>query len=133
LAEATGASLNISVSFMITEWLGLAFYFIKGNASWRVLFGLQYLPGFMMLAGSFFMPESPRWLVLRDRYDDAQKVLRRMHSNEHDETFYVLEFQQISAQIEYEKSQHFGVLAIFKKKSYFRRVALICTFFFFQQ
>ena len=46
-------SLNISFSYMVTEWLGLAFYFVSGNISWRLLFGLQFVPGVAMLLGSF--------------------------------------------------------------------------------
>lgn len=125
--------LNISVAFMITEWLGLAFWFIEGNASWRTLFGLQFVVAICMILGSFFMPESPRWLILKDRTEDALKVFRRIHDNEGDEEFYHLEFNQIRAQIQQEKEESLGLKAIVKRKSYVRRIALIASFFFFQQ
>jgi MFS family permease len=102
-------SLNISFSYMVTEWSGLAFYFIHGTASWRLLFGLQFAPGALMLAGSFFMPFSPRWLALKGRYDEAEEVLRRIHDNNEDQEFYEREFYQIKAQIERIRRRSWGL------------------------
>lgn len=127
-------SINISFSYMITEWLGLAFYFLPDNTSWRVLFGLQFLPGLAMLNGSFWMPFSPRWLVYVGRYDEAKVVLKRIHSGiEHNEHYADIEFHQIRAQIEADKVEKLGVKDIFRKKSYMRRIALVAGFFFAQQ
>lgn len=121
-------SLNISFSYMITEWLGLAFYFIPGNASWRTLFGLQLLPGLCMLIGSFWMPFSPRWLVYVGRYDEALETLNKIHPHTAS-----TEFHQIKAQIEHDKANKLGIKDVFRKPSYMRRIALVAGFFFFQQ
>ena len=121
------------MSYLITEWLGLGVYYIYGNASWRLLFGLQFVPAVLMLAGSYWMPESPRWLALADRYEDALTVLQQVHSNGRDDTFYQLEFQQIKAQIQHDKDHQLGVKDIFTKRSYIWRIALIVGFFFAQQ
>jgi sugar porter (SP) family MFS transporter len=45
-----------------------------GN-NWRWMLGLGAIPGIALAVGMFFMPESPRWLVERDREDDARDVL----------------------------------------------------------
>lgn len=127
-------SLNISVSYMVTEWLGLAFYFIPGNASWRLLFGLQFIPGIAMLVASRWMPFSPRWLAYVGRYEEAREVLRLMHSESPEgEHFYEVEFVQIKAQIEQDKAEKLGVKQIFTRRSYAKRIALIAGFFFAQQ
>jgi MFS family permease len=108
-------SLNISFSYMVTEWFGLAFYFIKGNASWRLLFGLQFVPATIVFIGSFWMPFSPRWLALKGRYDECLEVLRKIHDNQEDHAFYEKEFHQIRAQIEQEKAEKLGLIDIFRK------------------
>lgn len=45
-------TINVALGYMVTEWIGLGLYFISENSNWRVLFGLQLLPTFMMLIGS---------------------------------------------------------------------------------
>jgi sugar porter (SP) family MFS transporter len=51
---------------------------LKGLASnWRWMLGLGAIPGIALAVGMFFLPESPRWLVEKDREDDARKVLCR--------------------------------------------------------
>ena len=88
-----------------------------------------------MLAGSPWMPESPRWLALMDRYDDCLAVLKQIHGNDQDDSdsFYAREFHQIRAQMELEKTEKVGVKDIFVKASYRKRVLLIMAFYFFQQ
>ncbi|KIX10172.1 uncharacterized protein Z518_01253 [Rhinocladiella mackenziei CBS 650.93] len=128
-------ALNISLANCLTTWIGLGLYFIPGHAAFRILFGFQLLPGACMLAGSPWMPESPRWLALTDRYDECLAVLKRIHGNENDESdsFYAREFHQIRAQIELEKSERVSIMDIIRKASYRRRVVLIMAFYFFQQ
>ena len=112
---------------------GLGFYFIPGQASWRLLFGLQVLPGAGMLIASFWMPFSPRWLALKGRYDESLEVLKRIHGGHQDDTFYKQEFHQIKTQIELDKEEQLGLKAIFSKPSYRRRILLVMGFFLFQQ
>ncbi|OQV05524.1 hypothetical protein CLAIMM_10251 [Cladophialophora immunda] len=128
-------ALNISLANCLTTWIGLGLYFIPGQAAFRILFGFQLLPGVCMLAGSPWMPESPRWLALTDRYDECLAVLKRIHGNENDgsDSFYAREFHQIRAQIELEKSERVSIMDIVRKASYRRRVVLIMAFYFFQQ
>jgi hypothetical protein len=127
--------LNISLANCLTVWVGLGLYFVKGNAGFRILFGFQLLPGICMLIGSLWMPESPRWLALKGRYDHCLAVLKQIHGDKNDESdsFYAREFHQIRAQIELENSERVSVWDIVKKASYRRRVLLIMAFYFFQQ
>lgn len=53
----------------------------KGNLDWRLALWLQMIcPGLVAL-GIWFYPESPRWLVMKDRHEDARAVLTRYHAN----------------------------------------------------
>ena len=111
-------ALNVSWSYCVTEWLGLGFYFIPGQASWRVLFGLQAIPTVVMFVGSFWMPESPRYLALKGRYEETLSVLQRIHAGVQDqgadgEEFYRKEYHQIKAQIELDKAEQLVSLTSF--------------------
>lgn len=46
-----------------------------GDAQWRAALGMQCAPGLLLLALGLRLPESPRWLVARDREATATKVL----------------------------------------------------------
>ncbi|EXJ54852.1 uncharacterized protein A1O5_12918 [Cladophialophora psammophila CBS 110553] len=104
---------------------GLGFYFIKGNVSWRLLLGCQLIPGTLMFACSFLMPESPRFLAYVGRYDEALAILKKMHGTTHDDTFYIREFHQIKAQIELDREERLGLKAIWQRPSYRKRFLLV--------
>jgi sugar porter (SP) family MFS transporter len=49
-----------------------------GAAEWRWKLGVQALPAFAFLALLFFIPRSPRWLMMKGHDDEAAAVLRRI-------------------------------------------------------
>ncbi|KAJ6442403.1 quinate permease [Purpureocillium lavendulum] len=48
---------------------------VTSTASWRVPMAVQLIPAVFLLVGSFFLHESPLWLMRKDRDEDATKVL----------------------------------------------------------
>jgi sugar porter (SP) family MFS transporter len=48
---------------------------ITGDGTWRAMFALGAVPGLLFLIGLMFLPESPRWLVLRGMPDKARASL----------------------------------------------------------
>ncbi|KAH9303446.1 hypothetical protein KI387_015029 [Taxus chinensis] len=50
---------------------------LPNHVNWRVMLGLGVVPPIFLGLGVLAMPESPRWLVMKDRNDDASKVLLR--------------------------------------------------------
>jgi MFS family permease len=122
-------SFNINFSYMLTEWIGLGFYFIKSDVAWRLLLGLQLVPPILMLIGSIWMPFSPRWLAYKGRYDECLEVLQRIHQGpDQDDDFYLREYHQIRAQIELDKEEKLGMKAILQRPSYRKRFMLVCLF-----
>lgn len=67
--------LAITFGILISYLAGLAF---GGGDSWRTMFGLGALPAGLFLVGLMFLPESPRWLVLRGLPDAARVSIRRL-------------------------------------------------------
>ena len=45
----------------------------------RFMFGLAAVPSFIRFFGFLFMPDTPRWLITRGRFDKARAVLHRIH------------------------------------------------------
>ncbi len=54
---------------------GWALTFDEHN--WRWMLGLETLPAVLYFAGLFFVPESPRWLLLKGREKAAREILTR--------------------------------------------------------
>ena len=48
---------------------------------WRWMLGLEAIPAILYYFGLFFVPNSPRWLILKGRFDDAKKVMTRFSSS----------------------------------------------------
>lgn len=67
------------------------------NAGWRIMLGLAAVPSIIMLIGFMKLPESPRWLAMKGRKDDAAKVLRSLRESDEDAE---LELGEIVASLE---------------------------------
>ena len=55
-----------------------------GNEYWRGMLGCETIPDLLFLAVIFFIPESPRWLIVRGRDSEALKVLGRIYPDSAD-------------------------------------------------
>ncbi len=53
---------------------------LNSSLSWRLPLILQVVPSTIVVIFSLFLPESPRWLVANDRYDEARKILVKYHA-----------------------------------------------------
>lgn len=54
---------------------------IPNDSSWRIPVGLQFVMPVILLCLWPLVPESPRWLLAKNREKDAIKSLRRLRSN----------------------------------------------------
>jgi SP family sugar:H+ symporter-like MFS transporter len=55
--------------------------FALGLPAWRWMFLAMVVPAVIYGVGAFFIPESPRYLVVKDRLAEAGEVLRRVLGN----------------------------------------------------
>lgn len=56
-------------------------YLIADDAnleSWRWMFLVGFFPALVLLIGMFFLPETPRWLISKQRYDEGLAMLRKI-------------------------------------------------------
>ncbi len=60
-----------AADFIVFEELGLRV------AKWRWMLGSEIIPASLWLVLLFFIPQSPRWLLMKNRNEEAKKVLMR--------------------------------------------------------
>src|SRR5579864_2407134 len=85
--------LAITVGILLAYIVDYAFAKIEG---WRWMFGLAVVPAAIFALGMLYLPESPRWLLMRGRRDSARSVLMRIRGVSQVET----EVGEIEATIE---------------------------------
>ncbi|KAJ5499702.1 Major facilitator superfamily domain general substrate transporter [Penicillium expansum] len=119
--------------YMLSGWVGYACYYATGPLSgfgWRFPLALQCLPALVLLLGSPWLPRSPRWLILKGKFDEAQHVLERLRESPDDPNNLAAreEFFQTKEQIqlEAERLATYGSVwkAVFTRKTYRKRMAI---------
>ncbi|RMJ21850.1 Monosaccharide transporter [Aspergillus sp. HF37] len=68
----------IVLGIVIAFWITFGTRFMPGEWSWRLPFLLQMVPGFVLAGGVILLPFSPRWLVSKDRSDEALHSLSKL-------------------------------------------------------
>jgi sugar porter (SP) family MFS transporter len=85
--------------------------YIKGTAAFRLPWGLQIIPALLLFLGLLFLPESPRWLAKKDRWEESKSVLTLVHgkgdpnspwvANEMEEIREMVEFERANADVSF--------------------------------
>jgi hypothetical protein len=71
----------------------------QSEAAWRIPVGLQMLPSLGLQIGMFFMPYSPRWLVEKNRDEEAKKTLSYLRKLPQDDADVLVEYLEIKAEV----------------------------------
>lgn len=103
------------------------------EAQYRFPVGLQIFWAVTLLCGSFFLPESPRYLIEKSKDDEALALMKRFRRDVDDE-FIQKEFTQMREQIHWEReNEESNLRGILSKPSYRKRLLLGCAVQFGQQ
>ncbi|GAA5864848.1 hypothetical protein JCM5296_005972 [Sporobolomyces johnsonii] len=65
----------ISSGTMVAYWVDFGFSYLDGSESWRVPITLQVVFAVGVVTLVTFLPESPRWLISKGHYVEAQRVI----------------------------------------------------------
>ncbi|KAH4007443.1 hypothetical protein HBI24_065950 [Parastagonospora nodorum] len=128
--------VNIALGYAIASYMGMAFYFAESHdAKWRGPLGIALIWPAMMIAITFVVPESPRYLLMKGRIEEARTIVMRLHSikGDPDHEFARGEFYQMVKQTEVDRTLEPGWIAMFTKKGYRHRTALAMGFAFVGQ
>jgi sugar porter (SP) family MFS transporter len=64
--------LALTIGIAMSDLVG---YWLAGRQAWRMMFGIGAIPAVVFLLMILTLPESPRWLVSRNRTAEAKRVL----------------------------------------------------------
>src|SRR5690606_2334865 len=79
---------------------------IPNNNSWRIPSYLQAFPSLLQVIFMFFIPDSPRWLISKDRGEEALAILIKYHAEgDANSEFVRAEFTQIQETIRVEMEE----------------------------
>lgn len=115
---------------LICGWISFGTQYIDNNWSWRIPTLIQAAPSIIQLSVIFWIPESPRWLISKDRADEALNMLGYYHAdgNVHDPTVQ-FEFAEIKETLRleflYRKSSRY--IDFIKSKGNVRRLLIIIS------
>jgi len=82
--------LNIVLGISIAYFSNLYFQqaIADPDLKWRVMLGVEAIPAILYLFLLFLVPRSPRWLMQKQRNDEAKIVLLKIHGEEQAEVEY---------------------------------------------
>ncbi|KAH6613539.1 general substrate transporter [Chaetomium sp. MPI-SDFR-AT-0129] len=121
-----------NVSYFVGQIVAAAICFgtnsIKSDWAWRIPSLLQICPSLIQLSFVFFLPESPRWLITKDRSQEAQAILAKYHGEtDRGAEFVAAEFAQMQTTIRIELENSKKSWVDLFKTSGMRRRLLITT------
>lgn len=76
------SSLNqvmIIVGILMASVIG--YFFTSSVNGWRFMLGLGIIPSIIMVLGALMIPESPRWLIAKNKEEEARAVLLKTRSH----------------------------------------------------
>ncbi|KAK5789447.1 hypothetical protein VI817_008571 [Penicillium citrinum] len=125
------------LGFVITNWVDYGFSKTTGEVQWRVPLAIALIFPLIVLGSIFLLPESPRWLVLKSRTDEATQSLAAYRGLSIDDEAVQMEIASIQSSLELTgESKNFNLLDLFSGKDDERllyRFALCLVIQFFQQ
>ncbi|BGP39733.1 hypothetical protein JCM10449v2_003684 [Rhodotorula kratochvilovae] len=118
VGSATSAWVTFGV--VAAEW--------TDDWGWRLPTLLQALGPAIVAIGSYFVPESPRWLVAKGKRESAHRVLASQHANgKMDDLLVLQELADIEDALERERGEKVGLRSFFKTPGNRQRLVILLT------
>lgn len=93
--------------------------------TWRFMLILCTLPAIGLFLGTFYLTESPRWLIDRGRIDDARTVLRQLRSTAAEQAQVDTEMEEIASHSRRMAAAGSGSISEYMRAPWVRRIAFI--------
>jgi MFS family permease len=159
--------LSITIGTCISFWLDYGMHFVGGSdckpagvtgdfspftahgntclgektISWRLPLALQLIPAWILFFGMFFLPFSPRWLMMKHRDDDCIASLSKLRRLPADSPLLQAEYLEIKAAVMFDEEtdlelngeSKFGAWKSLFSPNMFKRLNIGCWIMIFQQ
>jgi MFS family permease len=125
-----------SLGQIVAAWTTYGTFRIVSNWAWRIPSILQALSSVIQIGCMFWIVESPRWLVSKDRIDEARGIIIKYHANgDPSDPIVIVELEEIREALRLEKQINAGssYLAFFQTKGNRLRFCIILAVGFFSQ
>lgn len=98
--------LFICMGYTLESWINLGFFEFKtGPVTWRPPIAIAVVFSAVIIACIYMLPESPRWLVMKNRNEEARRVIAAFRAKPLDAIEVQTELQGIEYSLE-EKTGH---------------------------
>lgn len=125
-----------NVGALVVAWISFGTNFIPTDWSWRIPALLQAVPSVIQLAFIFWVPESPRYLMAKDKHDKALQMLAKYHANGDENNATVqFEYREIkeTLRLEFEYSKTSSYMDFFKTRGNRYRFFVLISLGIFSQ
>lgn len=95
--------MNIA-GFTFCNWINYALSFHGGSLAWRFPLAFQLIFVVVLYVTVPWLPESPRWLINRDRHDEAHHIIACLEAKEMDDPYVIAHQREIIESVQYERS-----------------------------
>ncbi|KAF7190443.1 MFS glucose transporter mfs1 [Pseudocercospora fuligena] len=120
----------LSWGFLVAQWIGYGLSFVTtSSVQWRFPLAFQCVPALVLTIGINFLSESPRWLVEKDRHEEARAVLEKLRNTDIDDATRLidLELQEIIDVVQADRlANQTSWTKIFTKPTWRKRLLLGC-------
>jgi sugar porter (SP) family MFS transporter len=92
-----------NVGALICSWISFGTQYMDNDWSWRIPTLIQAFPSVIQLMFIFWIPESPRWLLSKERTEEALQMLGKYHADGNvDDPLVQFEYEEIKETIRLE-------------------------------
>jgi len=117
--------------FVVFIQLGVFISFVVGyefshSGNWREMIGLGVIPALILGIVVFFLPESPRWLVVKNHLDRAMKILTKLYGQQEAKNK-IIDIRGVVQQ------EQLGLRKLFQQRRYLKVIFIGVAVSFFTQ
>ncbi|EKD55166.1 MAG: D-xylose-proton symporter [uncultured bacterium] len=118
--------LGVFLSFVIS-------FAYSHSGNWRDMIGLGVIPAIILMIAVFFLPESPRWLIAKNRSKEAKNILLDLYSTKEanqkmQDIEEIVVKDKVNIKLLFEKKRYLKVIFIGAAVSFFTQTVGINAF-----
>lgn len=125
-----------NVGAFVVAWVSFGTNYTPTEWAWRVPALLQAFPSVIQLIFIFWVPESPRFMIAKDKHEQALHMLAKYHANgDVNNATVQFEFREIkeTLRLEFEHQKNSSYMDFFRTKGNRYRLAVLLSLGIFSQ